>query len=237
MRAIRIEPKEGHTGRVVIELAGTAGAGKSFLMEKLRDTTEAQVYRRKGRLTDYLFLLFILPSLAFVTKDWTRVSQNTARRVLLFRSLSRETEGVYVVDEGPWHVFSAYYGTRTWRLVEWLLLYACMPMLKFTLPDHVIFLSVSPEKVQSRRRARARRNEKTLDHEEIVRASHVKARLLQFLSRRFSGNVKLRTFENETDDSWKTILRYTVSVAWPQRPVPAYTVSVAGRQRPVPATS
>ena len=221
MIAIRIQSNESHAGRVVIELAGTAGTGKSFLMEKLRDATEAQVYRRKGRLTDYLFLLFILPALAFITSDWTKVSRNTARRVLLFRSLARETDGVYVVDEGPWYVFSAYYGTRTWRLAEWLLLYACMPMLKFTLPDHVIFLSVSPEKLQSRRRARARRNEKTLDLEEIVRALQVKVRLLQFLSRRFSEAVTFRTFENETDDSWKTILGYTLSVAGTPRPVPA----------------
>ena len=202
-----------NAGKVIIELAGAAGSGKSFLMQKLQDSIEGKIYKPRPNFMDYLFLLLVLPTLVFIRRDHCRLWRLVSRRVLLFRALARETNGIYVVDEGPWHFYCGSYCSRTWKFAERALFYACMPVLNFKLMNHILFLSVSPDTVKSRRISRARHNEKSYDRSKIIRSCQRRDRLMRFLERKYFGNVTLRVFENNSDGDWKSILEHVRTLA------------------------
>lgn len=213
IRGLAVSLPAGHSEKTIIELAGAAGCGKSFVMQKLRDVEGAQPYTPRIKPADYIFLLAIFPAMLLIRRDWGVIFRIAARHVLLFRSLARETSGVFVVDEGPWHLLFESYAPRARRLPKSVLLSACRPFMHVDGPGHVFFLRASPETVRARRLARSRQRERTTDLDAIIEDGLGKEAWIAFLENRLIGKVVVRKFNNDSDEGWQSVVLHAMRLA------------------------
>ena len=146
--------------KIVVELAGPAGVGKTFLLHRLEERLGVLRpalppitlrHRMKAALVWLLIILF--------PRKRHGVYAILKRKLATWEFVEHQNNGVFLIEEGPWHYLCA---TLCPRLPHWMArLVSNLWGYHLDLPDIVVYLSASPEFLQQRRLQRARKAEKT----------------------------------------------------------------------------
>ena len=183
----------------VIEITGPAGVGKSFLCHKLCSNLDAIQQKRPSIFSLPLIKSFsIIPFLFLLKRGRFHIYINFLINAAKWKIIKKSKQGIYIIDEGPWHLLCGSLLPRVSSqrkktfLKNW----------KFfmDLPDIIVYLKAEPKFIQTRRMARNRKKEKTLDLKEIEDAIYDFELSLNITKDEYR-DIEFITFKLEEDTS------------------------------------
>ncbi len=186
----------------VIEITGPAGVGKSFLCKNLCSYLGGTEQKKSSIF--YLPLiksLTIIPFLFFLTRDRFRIYFIFLIKLAKWKIIKNKKQGIYIIDEGPWHFLCGSLLPRASNERRQALLKHWKVFMD--LPDVIIYLKAEPEYIWSRRKMRNGKKEKTLDIREIKTAIDYFESNLNVTKNLYSG---VEFFVYKIDDDFSTDL-------------------------------
>lgn len=157
--------------KIVVELTGSAGVGKTFIGESLRSRIGPNSFCPTPSFADvgwsFLSWVKILSVLPTLERDRYKIARMMLRKTMSWRAASRINQGTFLFDEGPWHFLAGSIAPRLKKEESFVFHTWCHYM---ELPDLVVHLTADCELLRHRRVQRNRVNEKTIDIDKITEA-------------------------------------------------------------------
>jgi len=155
--------------KIVVELAGPSGVGKTFLLHRLEE--------RLGILRPALPPITlrhrvkaaaVWPFIVMFPRQRHGVYSILKRKVATWEFVEHQSNGVFLIEEGPWHYLCETLGRR---LPRWMArLVSNLWGYHLDLPNIVVYLCAAPEFLRQRRLQRARKAEKSTNLHEIMQS-------------------------------------------------------------------
>lgn len=192
--------------KVICELSGNAGTGKTSVINGLAKSPPWKIYTPLPKKTVSLYALFMSLFVCFFCikpVHWRKMIPLIYRKLSLYKSLSNEVSGFFVIEEGPWHliygnIFGRLHSNSFTKYIFWGYLYK---ILLPGLSDVVVHLSADDRLVYKRRKIRNRHKDKFVTYGEIVKARISIEDNIDFISIKNKGTklVRLDVDKNSVD--------------------------------------
>ena len=171
--------EERSLSRIIVELMGPAGVGKTYACQAISDRFDAlPAPSRPVKIKAWWasvtlrILIFLFP------RKRHGLVKMFQRKLAIWSALRSVPSGSYLIEEGPWNFLCSSLGSRVPQ-------FAAAPVARFWsyhlgLPDAVIYLDAKAEFLSERIRHRGRNNERLQSPEDLQKA---RERIEFFLTR------------------------------------------------------